>query len=246
MLPSTRRSDHISRTTCSFGRRSRSRSQHPGGACDAQPTASARGSPPPTTTAASWGDPRLYPHLRRALRRTRRGTLCCDLGPAHEPRRRVCPWPHLPRRGRGASGRARTAAADHHGRLMWRSAALSAPPARVASSAPQAVAARLHGPPSAPADRRSPQHARRRSRAARGSTPPLTMATSRGASGLHRHLRRAAHPTRCGTPSCDSLTLHQPWSKVGLRQRTMQAAQEALRSTSRSTAKWFGLRIFDS
>ena len=63
----------------------------------AEARAAARGPPPPTTTAASCGDPRLYPHLRRALRRTRCGTLCCDLGPAHEPRRRVCPWPHLPR-----------------------------------------------------------------------------------------------------------------------------------------------------
>jgi hypothetical protein len=91
MLPSTRRSDHISRTTCSFGRRSRSRSQHPGGACDAQPTASARGSPPPTTTAASWGDPQLQPHLRRKTRPMRRGTPRCNHTASRKPRPRVGP-----------------------------------------------------------------------------------------------------------------------------------------------------------
>ena len=49
----------------------------------------ARGSTPPTTTAASWGDPGGYRHLRRALRPTRRGTPRCDRTASQQPRRRV-------------------------------------------------------------------------------------------------------------------------------------------------------------
>jgi hypothetical protein len=124
-----------------------------------------------------------------AARRTSRGTLCCDRMARRQPRPSVGALRVMQRRSRG---RAQIAAAAHHGRLLGRSAGLSVSTARVASIAPRVVAVRLHGPPSAPADRRSPQHARRRSRAARGSTPPLTTATSRGASGLYRHLRRAA------------------------------------------------------
>jgi hypothetical protein len=184
--------------------------------------------------AAAGGAPGGYRHLCCAAHPTRRGTPSCDSLTLHKPRPSVGPLQLLPRRIRG---RAQIAAAAHHGRLLGRSAGLSVSTARVASSAPQAVAVRLYGLLSAPADRRSPQHARRRSRAARGSTPPLTTATSRGASGLYWHLRRAAHPTRCGTPCCDCLARHQPRPKVGISQRTMQAAQEARRSTSRSMAK---------
>ena len=43
--------------------------------------------------------------------------------------------PHLRRRNRGASGRARIAAIDHHGRLLGRSAALAESLARTASNA---------------------------------------------------------------------------------------------------------------
>ena len=49
----------------------------------------------------------------------------------------VGPWPHLRRRNRGASGRARIAATDHHGRLLGRSAALAESLARTASNAPR-------------------------------------------------------------------------------------------------------------
>ena len=51
------------------------------------------------------------------------GDTCaaCTHMPSREPRRRVCPWPHLPCRGRGASGGARIAADAHHGRLWGRS-----------------------------------------------------------------------------------------------------------------------------
>ena len=195
--------------------------------------------------------------------------------------------------------RARTAATDHHGRLMWRSAALSAPPARAASNAPRhallrpqagprAASARLPMAASATprprrptprSDRRhcSPRpppgalpaaigiyaarHVRRaaarltattsratsrvgasaRDRichaaaearaAARRLAPLLTMAAAGGAPGGYRHLCCAAHPTRRGTPSCDSLTLHQPRRSVGpwphLRRRSRGARGRA-------------------
>ena len=148
--------------------------------CDAaaQAPEAARGSPPPTTTAASWGDPRLYPHLRRALRHMRRGTSHSDHMAVHEPRRRVCPWPHLRRRSRGARDRARIAATDHHGRLMGRSAALAASPARAAPDAPRHTPLRLRGEPPAASARRPvaasamPQPRRPTPRADRRRRPP--------------------------------------------------------------------------
>ena len=246
MLLSTRRLDHISRTTCSFGRRSRSRSRPDPGAgrrtiqpthclraridatahrgrllrrsaalsasklrprptrcsrpccnhtASRQPRPSvgplqrmchaaaevleaARGSLPMLTTAASWGDPRLYPHLRGALRPARRGASHCDHKQSHEPRRRVCPWPHLPRRGRGARRRARIDAAAHHGRRRGRSRRLSTSMLRGTPNAPRhAVLRQLDAPPAA-AERRpmaassTPQPRRPRPRADRCHRPP--------------------------------------------------------------------------
>jgi len=222
MLLSTRRLDHISRTTCSFGRRSRSRSRPDPGAgrrtiqpthclraridatahrgrllrrsaalsasklrprptrcsrpccnhtASRQPRPSvgplqrmchaaaevleaARGSLPMLTTAASWGDPRLYPHLRGALRPARRGASHCDHKQSHEPRRRVCPWPHLPRRGRGARRRARIDAAAHHGRRRGRSRRLSTSMPRGTSDAPRHASLRPQAEPRAASARR--------------------------------------------------------------------------------------------
>ena len=58
--------------------------------------------------------------------------------------------------------------------------------------------------------------------------------------GLRHTIRRM----RRGTPCRDCLARHQPRPKVGLRQRTMQAAEAALRSTWRSNAPANHLRIF--
>ena len=49
----------------------------------------AHGSAPLLTTAAPWGDPRLYPRLRLAVRRTRRGSTCCGHLARRSPRLRV-------------------------------------------------------------------------------------------------------------------------------------------------------------
>ena len=135
----------------------------------------ARGSPRPTTTAASWGDPRLWPHLRRALRRMRCGRPHCDRTASHHARPSVGPLQLLPRRSRG---HARIDAAAHHGRLMGRSAGPTASPARDASNAPRHTLLRPHGEPPAAAARRPAQLLPRRSRAARRSPPPLTTAAS--------------------------------------------------------------------
>ena len=171
----------------------------------AEASEAARGSPPPTTTAASWGDPRLYLHLRRALRRMRRGTPHSDHMPSREPHRRVRPWPHLRRRSTGTRGRARIAAAAHHGRFLGRSAALAASPPLAAPDAPRHTPLRPHAGPRAtsarlPMDASStPQPRRERPRADRRRCPPRpppgAIRGSSRISGARCAGCAAAHPT---------------------------------------------------
>ena len=70
-------------------------------------------------------------------RPTRCSRPCCNHTASRQPRPSVGPLQRMPRRSRGARGRARIAADAHHGRLLGRSAALSASPARAASHAPR-------------------------------------------------------------------------------------------------------------
>ena len=205
--------------------------------CDAaaQAPEAARGSPPPTTAAASWGDPRLYPHLRRALRHMRRGTSHSDHMAVHEPRRRVCPWPHLRRRSRGARDRARIAATDHHGRLMGRSAALAASPARVAPDEPRHTPLRLHGEPPAasarrpvaasamPQPRRPTPRADRRRRPPR--RPPRATPAAIGICGARCVQRAAARP---------AATARRASSRVGASAAAAPAMPQPRRPRSRA------------
>ena len=123
-------------------------------AAAAEARAAARRLAPLLTTAAAGGAPGGYRHLRRVARPTRRGTPSCDSLTLHQPRRSVGPWPHLRRRSRGARGRSRIVATDHHGRLRGRSAALAASPAHAAPNTPRHALLRPHGDPPAAAERR--------------------------------------------------------------------------------------------
>ena len=111
----------------------------------AEARAAARRSAPRLTTAAAGGAPGGYRHLRRAARPMRRGTPRCDLVASRRPRWRVRPWPHLPRRSRGASSRAQIGAAAHHGRRRGRSRRLSASASRGTPDAPRHTPLRPHG-----------------------------------------------------------------------------------------------------
>jgi hypothetical protein len=117
--------------------------------------AAARRSAPRLTTAAAGGAPGGYRHLRRAARPMRRGTPRCDLVASRRPRWRVRPWPHLPRRSRGASSRAQIGAAAHHGRRRGRSRRLSASASRGTPDAPRHAPLRPHGEPRAASARRA-------------------------------------------------------------------------------------------
>ena len=153
MLLSTRRLDHISRTTCSFGRRSRSRSRpDPGaGRRTIQPTHCLRARIDATAhrgrllrRSAALSASRL-----RATSNTLQQALLQPHGepPAAAERRPAAA--HVPRRSRGARGRARIAANAHHGRLLGRPAALSASPGRVTSGAPRGIPLRPQAEPRA-------------------------------------------------------------------------------------------------
>ena len=100
---------------------------------------------------------------------------------------------------RGARRRARIGAAAHHGRLLGRSAALSAPTACGASNAPRVNVLRPSGAPLAASARRAAaSHATAAAEAARRSPPLLTTAASWGDPRLDPHLLVAAHRTRRG------------------------------------------------
>ena len=119
----------------------------------------ARKSPLLPTTAASWGDPRLFPHLRLTTHRTRRRLTCEGREGCSEAARSVGSMAAERWGGRGCT---QIDAATHHGRLQGRSRGLRISPVSRASNEPWMHLLQSTDWPPAATDRRPPQRMRHR------------------------------------------------------------------------------------
>ena len=194
----------------------------------------ARRSPPLLTTAASWGDRRLYPHLHIQSRPTCRGLTCEGRGGALVPPGRSVAWLLKDPAAEGArrsTPPATTAASEgnpggyRHLHLAWRRT-------RSRSSSCNHLCRGQRRPTVGRRSTCDPA-----SEAARRSMLLPTTAASGRAAERDRHLRCVTHPARRGIQSCSHPPRRQRRPSVGPRQRIMQIAQAPRRSTQRSMAR---------